>query len=127
MNSRRIPWELIMPLAGFTAARGELSFVVVVLAGMAGSVAEALPWYFVGRRLGCERLKHLDARHDHCLILTLGNVETAADWFRRHSGTTLLVGRSAPGIRTLISVSAGTTRMALNRIVIGHMPHAPFS
>ncbi len=36
-----IPSELIMPLAGFTAARGERSIAVVVLAGTAGSVLGA--------------------------------------------------------------------------------------
>ncbi len=36
-----IPSELIMPLPRFTAARGELSIVIVVLAGTAGSVLGA--------------------------------------------------------------------------------------
>ena len=37
-----IPSELIMPMAGFTAARGELNMVGVVVAGTAGSLAGAL-------------------------------------------------------------------------------------
>ena len=36
-----IPSELIMPLAGFAASRGDLSLPGVVLAGTAGSVAGA--------------------------------------------------------------------------------------
>jgi membrane protein DedA with SNARE-associated domain len=40
-----IPSELIMPLAGFVAARGELNPVLVVLAGTRGSILGALPWY----------------------------------------------------------------------------------
>ena len=39
-----IPSELIMPLAGFVAAQGQLNAVGVVLAGVAGSVLGALPW-----------------------------------------------------------------------------------
>jgi membrane protein DedA with SNARE-associated domain len=47
-----IPSELIMPLAGFVAAQGELNPVLVVLAGTLGSVLGALPWYYAGRWLG---------------------------------------------------------------------------
>jgi membrane protein DedA with SNARE-associated domain len=46
-----IPSELIMPLAGFTAARGQLSLVPVILAGTAGSLLGAVLWYYVGQRL----------------------------------------------------------------------------
>ena len=37
-----IPSELIMPLAGFAAARGSLDIVLVVLAGTAGSLLGAV-------------------------------------------------------------------------------------
>jgi membrane protein DedA with SNARE-associated domain len=39
-----IPSEIVMPLAGFTAAQGGVSLVGVILAGAAGSLAGALPW-----------------------------------------------------------------------------------
>ena len=42
-----IPSELIMPLAGFVAARGELDVLGVIAAGTAGSVAGTLPWYWL--------------------------------------------------------------------------------
>ena len=38
-----IPSELIMPLAGFVAAQGQLNPVLVVLAGTLGSVLGACP------------------------------------------------------------------------------------
>jgi membrane protein DedA with SNARE-associated domain len=47
-----IPSELIMPLAGFTAAAGELNIVLAVIAGAAGSLLGALFWYYVGLWLG---------------------------------------------------------------------------
>jgi membrane protein DedA with SNARE-associated domain len=40
-----IPSELIMPLAGFRAAKCELNPYLTVLAGTLGSVAGTLPWY----------------------------------------------------------------------------------
>jgi membrane protein DedA with SNARE-associated domain len=38
-----IPSELIMPLAGFTVAKGKLEFVLVIVAGVVGTVLGALP------------------------------------------------------------------------------------
>ena len=40
-----IPSELIMPLAGVTAAQGKLTITGVVAAGSLGTLAGALAWY----------------------------------------------------------------------------------
>lgn len=112
-----IPSELIMPLAGFTAARGELGIVLVVLAGTAGSLLGALAWYYVGRRLGSARLKDLAARHGRWLTLSPEDLDAAEDWFRRHGAAAVFLGRLVPGVRTLISVPAGITGMGLPRFL----------
>ncbi|HET6629372.1 MAG TPA: DedA family protein [Woeseiaceae bacterium] len=108
-----IPSELIMPLAGFTAAQGKLNAVLVVLAGTAGSLAGALFWYYVGRWLGRERLKRFAARHGRWLTLAPDEVDKASDWFRRHGAKAVFFGRLVPTVRTLISVPAGITGMPL--------------
>jgi membrane protein DedA with SNARE-associated domain len=108
-----IPSELIMPLAGFSAARGHLSILLVVLAGTAGSLLGALFWYVIGRRLGLERLKRLAARHGRWLTLSPDDVARADDWFGRHGGKAVFFGRLVPTVRTLISVPAGINGMPL--------------
>ncbi len=108
-----IPSELIMPLAGFTAARGDLHIGLVVLAGTAGTLAGALFWYAVARRLGCAALKRWAARHGRWLTLHPEDVDTAAAAFRRHCGKAVLLGRLIPAVRTLISVPAGVADMGL--------------
>jgi membrane protein DedA with SNARE-associated domain len=113
-----IPSELIMPLAGFTAARGEFNLSMVVLAGTIGSVAGAALWYYLGCWLGYERLKRLAARHGRWLTLGPGEIDEAADWFRRHCGKSVLIGRLIPAVRTLISVPAGITGMTLGRFLV---------
>ncbi|MDQ2103130.1 DedA family protein [Azospirillum isscasi] len=112
-----IPSELIMPLAGFVAARGDLSLPLVVLAGGAGSVAGALFWYYAGLWLGSERLKRLAARHGRWLTVAPAQVDEAAGWFRRHSAASVLAGRLIPAVRTLISVPAGIAGMGLARFL----------
>jgi membrane protein DedA with SNARE-associated domain len=108
-----IPSELIMPLAGFTAARGELNLLLVVAAGTAGSLLGALLWYFVGRRLGLDRLKHLAQRHGRWLTLSPDDLDRAHDWFSGHGSKAVFFGRLIPTVRTLISVPAGVHRMPL--------------
>jgi membrane protein DedA with SNARE-associated domain len=112
-----IPSELIMPMAGFTAARGKLSMVGVVVAGTAGSLAGALLWYYIGRWIGLERLKRWAAKHGRWLTISPEALDEAAAWFNRHCGKAVLVGRLIPAVRTLISVPAGVAGMALMRFL----------
>lgn len=108
-----IPSELIMPLAGFVAARGDLNIVLVVASGAVGSVLGALFWFYVGRLLGRERMKRFVSRHGRWFTMTPEEVEEAFAWFDRHRGKAVFFGRLLPSIRTLISVPAGIARMPL--------------
>ena len=108
-----IPSEVIMPLAGFTARKGALTFSGVVLAGTSGAVIGAFPWYFLGRGIGPERLKNLVRARGKWLRVKVEDVERAERWFDRHGAAAVFIGRLVPGIRTLISVPAGFARMPI--------------
>lgn len=111
-----IPSEMIMPLAGFVAARGELNIILVLLAGTAGSVIGALPWYYAGRLFGHERIRRIAGRHGRWFTVTPNEVDRALETFKRHGRKAVFFGRLVPAIRTLISVPAG----------VAHMPMIPF-
>ena len=113
-----IPSELIMPLAGFASARGELSLVGTILAGTAGSLVGLMLWYEAGRRVGLERLERFCARHGRWIGLSPGDVDVANGWFSRHGGPAVLFGRLVPTVRTLISVPAGFARMGRVRFLL---------
>lgn len=112
-----IPSELIMPLAGFAAARGEAHIALVILAGMAGSLAGATFWYGIGRLFGAEAAKQFADRHGRWLTLTRGELERADRWFDAHGHWAVLFGRLVPTVRTLISIPAGFTEMPLARFL----------
>lgn len=112
-----LPSEVIMPLAGYQAARGDLHIAGVIAAGTAGSVLGALVWYYVGAWVGMDRLRCWTGRHGRWLTLSPAEVDRASDWFRRHCGKAVLIGRLVPAVRTLISVPAGITRMAMPRFL----------
>lgn len=108
-----IPSEVILPLAGFAAARGDLNIVVVVMVAAAGAVTGCLPWYVLGRAFGTLRLKRLSARYGRLVTLSPDDIDTAEEWFTRYGEKAVLFGRLLPTIRTLISIPAGIARMPL--------------
>lgn len=108
-----IPSELIMPLAGFSVTRGELSFVYVVIAGVIGSVLGALPWYYLGKYWGLRRIERLADRYGKWITLSSKDVRKAKDWFDRRGKEAACFSRVIPGVRTYISVPAGISKMPL--------------
>lgn len=113
-----IPSELIMPLAGFNAARGELTFAGVLISGTAGSLAGAYLWYWIGRRIGAGRIERLAARHGRWLTVSPKEFQRAQGWFDRHGRMAVLIGRLIPTVRTFISVPAGLLPMTLVRFLM---------
>lgn len=112
-----IPSELIMPLAGYTAGKGEMSIVGVAVAGIVGTLAGALFWYAIARRVGEERLKAWAGKHGRWITLTPGDIDRVGCWFQRHHRWAVPVGHLIPGIRTLISIPAGFFKLPPWRFV----------
>ena len=113
-----IPSELILPLAGFTAASGDLSLFAVLFAGAAGSVAGSAPWYYAGRLYGRKRLRTLASNHGRWLTVKPDDIDKALQAFERHGRKAVLFGRLVPAVRTLISVPAGIAEMSLLRYLV---------
>jgi membrane protein DedA with SNARE-associated domain len=106
-----IPAELIMPLGGFLAHKGQLQLVPVILSGLLGTVLGAWFWYGIGRLINEERLEHLIGRHGRWLGVTPVGLRQSRRWFQRHGAAVVFWGRLVPGVRTLISVPAGIELM----------------
>jgi membrane protein DedA with SNARE-associated domain len=106
-----IPSEVIMPLAGFVSAQGRMSLGWAIAAGSCGSLLGATFWYFVGRKIGRDRLRWWVEAHGKWLTLRTEDIDRAQEWFGRHGGAAVFIGRLVPGLRTWISVPAGLNRM----------------
>jgi membrane protein DedA with SNARE-associated domain len=113
-----VPSELIMPFAGAVAARGDLDFALVVVAGSIGSLLGTLPWYWAGARLGADRLKRWADRHGRWLTITGDEIERADRWFDRHGSWAVALGRLVPALRTVISAPAGIMAMPFGRFLL---------
>jgi len=113
-----IPSEFIMPLAGFTTTRGDLSFLGVAIAGTIGSVLGAIPLYCLGRWVGMLKLHVWIERYGKWLLLSPGDLERVDAWFDRYGTMAVLIGRLIPGIRSLISIPAGFAGMHFGLFLI---------
>ncbi|MEL6602126.1 MAG: DedA family protein [Cyanobacteria bacterium J06614_10] len=109
-----IPSELIMPLAGFAAARGEMDMLGAIISGTVGSVLGGLVWYYIGQIFGIERICSLADRYGKWLGVSSREVLSTQQWFSQRGGYWAIgLGRLVPGIRTYISVPAGIANMPM--------------
>ena len=110
-----IPSELILPLAGFAASRGDLDLVGAVAWTTLGSLVGALVLYALGAILGEERLRAAARRIP---LVRESDIDRVDDWFTRHGGKAVFFGRMVPGVRSLISIPAGVSRMPVVRFAL---------
>src|SRR3546814_11679011 len=90
-----IPSEVIMPIAGVLAVRGEMSLTGIIISGTAGAMLGNLLWYIVARMIGVERFKPLLDRYGRWLTM---------DWYDVQKAERL-VGRSGSAIVFLARLS----------------------
>jgi membrane protein DedA with SNARE-associated domain len=113
-----IPSEIVLPLAGFVTANGEASFLGMVAAATAGSLAGAYVLYGVAALIGPVRLRALVANYGKWARVDLDDIDRSERWFDDRAATAVLVGRCVPLIRSLISIPAGLRRMSLIKFTV---------
>ncbi|WNB87428.1 DedA family protein [Cellulomonas sp. ATA003] len=109
-----IPSEVVLPVAGLLAGQGRMSVVLAVVGATVGSVVGALVLFRAGAALGADRLRRVA---DRLPLVDRADVERSERWFDRHGGTSVLIGRCVPVVRSLVSIPAGVERMPLVRFV----------
>jgi membrane protein DedA with SNARE-associated domain len=113
-----IPSEVVLPLAGFVAGRGEASLVGMIAAATVGSVAGSWVLYGVAAWVGPVRLHAFVGRYGKWFRLEPADLERAEVWFDRRSDAAVLIGRCVPLIRSLVSIPAGFRRMPFGRFTV---------
>ena len=108
-----LPSELVMPPAGYLAAKGQMSAVLAVVAGTFGSVLGALVNYGLALYVGEPLLR----KYGKYVLITSRSLDKTEAFFRRHGEISTLIGRLLPVVRHLISIPAGVSRMPLTKFV----------
>lgn len=105
------PSEVIMIPAGYLVHTGEMSMMLVILCGTAGSLAGSYVNYIAARYLG----RPLLLKYGKYVFLTEQKFARAETFFRKHGEVSTFVGRLLPGVRQIISLPAGLAGMNLAR------------
>ncbi|HTI06063.1 MAG TPA: DedA family protein [Gemmatimonadales bacterium] len=109
-----VPSELVMPPAGYWAAKGQMSFALALVCGVLGSVLGALANYYGARLIG----RPLIQRYGRYVLLSEKNLERSERFFAEHGEISTLIGRLFPVIRHLISIPAGLHGMPLPKFTL---------
>lgn len=113
-----IPSEVIMPVAGVSAAKGQMSFALAVASGTAGAMLGNIVWYLAARALGHDRLRPIIRRHGKWLTMDWKDVERVHHFFDDHGIALVMLGRLVPTIRSIISIPAGLLDMRFRNFFI---------
>jgi len=109
-----LPSELVMPPAGYLAAKGEMSFVLAVACGVLGSILGALANYGLAHWLG----RAFFLRRGKYVLITERALDRSERYFAAHGEISTFLGRMLPVVRHLISIPAGIAGMHLGRFVV---------
>ena len=116
------PSEVVIPPAAFVAGQPEsvlcatgnypVDVLLIVLFGTLGAMIGAIINYVLSVWLGRLLIyKFADSRLGHMCLLSSEKLERAEAYFREKGNVSTFVGRFIPGIRQLISIPAGLSRM----------------
>jgi membrane protein DedA with SNARE-associated domain len=108
-----LPSELVMPPAGYLAAKGQMNGILAVAAGTLGSVIGALVNYALALFVGEPLLR----KYGKYVLISARSLDRTEAFFRRHGEISTLIGRLLPVVRHLISIPAGVSRMSLGRFI----------
>jgi membrane protein DedA with SNARE-associated domain len=108
-----LPSELVMPPAGYLAAKGHMNSVLAVGVGTLGSVIGALVNYALALFVGEPLLR----KYGKYVLVSARSLDRTEAFFRRHGEISTLIGRLLPVVRHLISIPAGVSRMNLGRFI----------
>ena len=112
-SSGSSPRETAIIVGGVVAGQGEIDLIALIAIVWACAVAGDLTSYFLGRRLGRSFLVEHGAR----VKITPDRLETVEDFFAKHGGKAILIGRFVGLVRAIAPSLAGSSGMKLRRFV----------
>ena len=108
------PSEIVLIPAGYLASQGEMSLVMIFIASLSGSLVGAFINYYLAVVLGLKILQ----RYGKYFFISETTLKKMQNYFQKHGAISTFIGRLIPGIRQLISVPAGLSRMDIKLFAI---------
>ena len=108
------PSEIILIPAGYLASKGDMNFGLVFLVSLGGSMLGALINYYGALWIGRNVLE----KYGKYFFIKPAALHKMDDFFAAHGPISTFTGRLIPGVRQLISIPAGLTRMKMNLFLL---------
>lgn len=103
------PSEIVLIPAGYLAFKGEMSLSLIFAAGLGGSMVGAFINYYLALLLG----RRILVKYGKYFFIKESAIGKMDEFFDKHGSISTFTGRLIPGIRQLISIPAGLSRMNL--------------
>ncbi|MBZ4656777.1 MAG: hypothetical protein JG759_1325 [Thermoanaerobacter sp.] len=108
------PSEVVVPPAGYLASIGKMNLLLVILAGILGSIIGALVNYYIAYKYG----RNLLIRYGKYFFINEEKFIKIEKFFTNHGEISTFVGRLIPGVRQYISFPAGLAKMNMTKFII---------
>jgi len=108
-----IPGDTITVVGAFLVGTGRLSFLLVYAATTTGSVVGFMTLVMLGRLLEREFFMKKNYR-----FFSAKSIMAAENWFSRYGYFVVLANRFLPGIRSVISLVSGITRLNMWKVLL---------
>ena len=109
-----IPDETILVFAGIFARQGKLDYLMVLVAGYAGSLCGITMSYLIGRNGLAYLLDRVPLMRKH----SAQYLARVNQWFERYGRWTLFFGYFVVGVRHFTAVAAGTSKMSAKHFAL---------
>lgn len=114
-----IPSEVVLLFGGFMTTYSKLNLIGMVIFSTLGSTVGAIVLYFIGKILNKDRLKRIvSGKIGKVLRLKASDIDKADRWFDTKGNKTVFFCRFIPVVRSLISIPAGMSEMAMGKFLL---------
>jgi membrane protein DedA with SNARE-associated domain len=113
-----IPTDPLLPFAGILAAQGSMTIVGVWIAAVTGALVGSGILHIVGKRAGEPLMRSLVQRYGRWLGMEEAALDRAFALANRYGVAFVIIGRSIPFVRPVVSVTAGMCGIPLPLFLI---------
>ncbi|HZT09253.1 MAG TPA: DedA family protein [Chloroflexota bacterium] len=113
-----LPSEIIMPFSGYLVSTGRFDFTLVMISGALGNLLGSLVAYGIGYWGDAHIIRYAVRRYGKLVLITESELDDAEHLLQRFQDWVVVGGRLLPGIRTVISLPCGMSRVPLVRFSV---------
>jgi membrane protein DedA with SNARE-associated domain len=112
-----VPGDLILALGGVYASEQKMNLVAVIVIGILAAISGESIGFWFGRRYGIRLVRRIP------LVRRLSTqLEMSQEYFRKHGGKTVAIGRYATAAGAFIPFTAGAAKMPYRRFLLFDVP-----